>query len=233
MFIGMGVGLSQSLDISGENLIDVSSANKYLTRVNLERAYDFPNFNTPTYPDEHVTVFDAGNMTMDATRTALRLGTESSTIIYRRSRTGMLVRHEEVEYAEEEGTKLFGLAGSLYFNAGESGALKSVTSRRMALGGPDASGRRHSMPIEGEVFGHETDLAAVAVGTRSNPILPEATSGFKLNKRGYIVVNREAGETSIPNVFTGGDIMTGVATVISAMGVGRKAAQEIAKRLLG
>ena len=233
VFIGVGAGLPQFLGIPGENLIGVFSANEYLTRVNLGRAYDFPNFDTPTYPGKHVTVFGAGNVAMDAARTALRLGAESSTIIYRRSRAEMPARHEEIEHAEEEGVKLFELVGPLHFNASESGVLKSVTLQRMALGEPDASGRRRPMPIEGEVFEHETDLAVVAVGTRSNPILLEATPRLELNKRGYIVVNEETGETSIPNVFAGGDIVTGAATVILAMGAGRKAAQEIAKRLLG
>ena len=233
VFIGSGAGLPMFMKIPGESLVGVYSANEYLTRVNLGRAYDFPNFDTPTYPGKHVTVFGAGNVAMDAARTALRLGAESSTIIYRRSRAEMPARHEEIEHAEEEGVKLFELVGPLHFNASESGVLKSVTLQRMALGEPDASGRRRPMPIEGEVFEHETDLAVVAVGTRSNPILLEATPGLELNKRGYIVVNEETGETSIPNVFAGGDIVTGAATVILAMGAGRKAAQEIAKRLLG
>ena len=206
VFIGVGAGLPQFLGIPGENLIGVFSANEYLTRVNLGRAYDFPNFDTPTYPGKHVTVFGAGNVAMDAARTALRLGAESSTIIYRRSRAEMPARHEEIEHAEEEGVKLFELVGPLHFNASESGVLKSVTLQRMALGEPDASGRRRPMPIEGEVFEHETDLAVVAVGTRSNPILLEATPGLELNKRGYIVVNEETGETSIPNVFAGGEM---------------------------
>ena len=233
VFIGVGAGLPQFLGVPGENLIGVFSANAYLTRVNLGRAYDFPNFDTPTYPGRHVTVFGAGNVAMDAARTALRLGAESSTIIYRRSRAEMPARREEIEHAEEEGVKLLELVGPVRFNANENGVLKSVTLQKMALGEPDASGRRRPMPVEGEVFEHETDLAVVAVGTRSNPILLEATPGLELNKRGYIVVNEETGETSIPNVFAGGDIVTGAATVILAMGAGRKAAQEIAKRLLG
>ena len=233
VYVASGAGLPRFMGIPGESLNGVYSANEYLTRVNLGRAYDFPNFDTPTYPGKHVTVFGAGNVAMDAARTALRLGAESSTIIYRRSRAEMPARHEEIEHAEEEGVKLFELVGPLHFNASESGVLKSVTLQRMALGEPDASGRRRPMPIEGEVFEHETDLAVVAVGTRSNPILLEATPGLELNKRGYIVVNEETGETSIPNVFAGGDIVTGAATVILAMGAGRKAAQEIAKRLLG
>lgn len=136
MFIGVGAGLPQFLGIPGENLIGVFSANEYLTRVNLGRAYDFPNFDTPTYPGKHVTVFGAGNVAMDAARTALRLGAESSTIIYRRSRAEMPARHEEIEHAEEEGVKLFELVGPLHFNASESGVLKSVTLQRMALVSP-------------------------------------------------------------------------------------------------
>ncbi|MEG1609826.1 MAG: NADPH-dependent glutamate synthase [Bilophila sp.] len=233
VFIGVGAGLPQFLGVPGENLIGVFSANEYLTRVNLGRAYDFPNYDTPTYPGKHVTVFGAGNVAMDAARTALRLGAASSTIVYRRSRAEMPARNEEIEHAEEEGVKLFELVGPLHFNANENGVLGSVTLQRMALGEPDASGRRSPVPIEGAVFEHETDLAVVAVGTRSNPILLEATPDLALTKRGYIVANEETGETSIPNVFAGGDIVTGAATVILAMGAGRKAAQEIAKRLLG
>ncbi|WP_301386786.1 FAD-dependent oxidoreductase, partial [uncultured Bilophila sp.] len=233
VFIGVGAGLPQFLGVPGENLIGVFSANEYLTRVNLGRAYDFPNYDTPCYPGKHVTVFGAGNVAMDAARTALRLGAESSTIIYRRSRAEMPARHEEIEHAEEEGVKLMELVAPVRFNANENGVLGSVTLQRMELGEPDASGRRRPVPIEGEVFEHVTDLAVVAVGTRSNPILLEATEGLELNKRGYIVVNEETGETSIPNVFAGGDIVTGAATVILAMGAGRRAAQEIANRLLG
>lgn len=232
VFIGVGAGLPQFLGVPGENLIGVFSANEYLTRVNLGRAYDFPNYDTPCYPGKHVTVFGAGNVAMDAARTALRLGAESSTIIYRRSRAEMPARHEEIEHAEEEGVKLMELVAPVSFNANENGVLGSVTLQRMELGEPDASGRRRPVPIEGEVFEHVTDLAVVAVGTRSNPILLEATEGLELNKRGYIIVNEETGETSIPNVFAGGDIVTGAATVILAMGAGRRAAQEIARRLL-
>ncbi len=232
VFIGVGAGLPQFLHVPGENLIGVFSANEYLTRVNLGRAYDFPNYDTPTYPGRHVTVFGAGNVAMDAARTALRLGAESSTIIYRRSRAEMPARHEEIEHAEEEGVKLLELVAPVRFN-GEDGILKSVTLQRMELGEPDASGRRRPVPVEGDVFEHETDLAIIAVGTRSNPILLEATPGLELNSRGYIIADEKTGETSIPNVFAGGDIVTGAATVILAMGAGRRAAQEIARRLLG
>ena len=233
VFIGVGAGLPQFLGIPGENLIGVFSANEYLTRVNLGRAYDCPNFDTPSYPGRHVTIFGAGNVAMDAARTALRLGAESSTIIYRRTRAEMPARREEIEHAEEEGVTLMELVGPVRFNAGEDGALASVTLQRMRLGEPDASGRRSPVPIEGDVFEYQTDLAVVAVGTRSNPILLEATPGLELNRRGYIIANEETGETSIPNVFAGGDIVTGAATVILAMGAGRRAAREISRRLLG
>ena len=233
VFIGVGAGLPQFLGIPGENLIGVFSANEKLTRVNIGRAYDLPNFETPSYPGRHVTIFGAGNVAMDAARTALRLGAESSTIIYRRTRAEMPARREEIEHAEEEGVTLMELVGPVRFNAGEDGALASVTLQRMRLGEPDASGRRSPVPIEGDVFEYQTDLAVVAVGTRSNPILLEATPGLELNRRGYIIANEETGETSIPNVFAGGDIVTGAATVILAMGAGRRAAREISRRLLG
>ena len=232
VFIGVGAGLPQFLNIPGENLIGVFSANEYLTRVNLGRAFNFPEFDTPSFPGRHVTVFGAGNVAMDAARTAMRLGAESVRIIYRRSKAEMPARHEEIEHAVEEGVEIMELCAPLSFNADERGYLKSVTLQRMELGEPDASGRRRPVPMAGSEFEHETDLAVVAVGTRSNPILLEATPGLELNKWGYIKANEETGETSIPNVFAGGDIVTGAATVILAMGAGRKAAQEIAKRLL-
>lgn len=233
VFIGVGAGLPQFLGVPGENLIGVFSANEYLTRVNLGRAYAFPDFDTPSYPGRNVTIFGAGNVAMDAARTALRLGAESSTILYRRTRAEMPARREEIEHAEEEGVTLTELVGPIRFNAGENGALASVTLQRMRLGNPDASGRRSPVPIAGDVVDHETDLAVVAVGTRSNPILLEATPGLELTRRGYIVADEATGETSIPNVFAGGDIVTGAATVILAMGAGRRAAREIARRLLG
>lgn len=207
------------------------SANEYLTRSNLGRAYDFPNYDTPTYPAKNVTVFGAGNVAMDAARTALRMGAESVHIVYRRTRAEMPARHEEIEHAEEEGVQLLELVGPIRFEENEEGRLKSVLLQRMELGEPDASGRRSPKPIKDAVFELPTDLAIIAVGTRSNPLLLEATPDLALNKWGYIVANEETGETSIPNVFAGGDIVTGAATVILAMGAGRKAAQEIARRL--
>lgn len=233
VFIGVGAGLPMFLGIKGENLVGVFSANEYLTRVNLGRAYDFPNYDTPVYPGKHVTVFGAGNVAMDAARTAKRLGAESVHIVYRRTRAEMPARHEEIEHAEEEGITFELLAAPLHFNGDDEMTLTSVTLQRMRLGEPDASGRCRPEPIEGDIYELPTDLAIVALGTRSNPILLEATPNLERNKWGYIVVDENTGETSIPNVFAGGDIVTGAATVILAMGAGRRAAQEIARRLLG
>ncbi len=230
IFIGVGAGLPRFLNVPGENLIGVFSANEYLTRSNLGRAYDFPNYDTPTYIGKNVTVYGAGNVAMDAARTALRLGAENVTIVYRRTRDEMPCRHEELEHAEEEGVKLAMLSAPLAFHGDEAGRLTGVTLQRMELGEPDSSGRRSPKPIPGDTFQTPTDLAIVAVGTRSNPILLEATPELKCNKWGYIEVN-ENGETSIPNVFAGGDIVTGAATVILAMGAGRTAAKEILRRL--
>lgn len=228
VFIGVGAGLPQFLNVPGENLIGVFSANEYLTRSNLGRAYDFPNYDTPTYIGKNVTVFGAGNVAMDAARTALRLGADNVTIVYRRTRAEMPCRYEELEHAEEEGVQLAMLNAPLSFHGDENGRLKGVTLERMELGEPDASGRRRPMPT-GETRYMDTDLAIVAVGTRANPILLNATPGLKVNKWGYIEAD-ENGETSIPNVFAGGDIVTGAATVILAMGAGRTAAKEILRR---
>ncbi len=232
IFIGVGAGLPMFLNIPGENFVGVFSANEYLTRANLGHAHKFPATDTPYFPGRHVTVFGAGNVAMDAARTALRMGAEDVRIVYRRTRDEMPARHEEIEHAEEEGVKLELLASPLEFLADAKMNLKSVMLQRMELGEPDASGRRKPQPIKYDIYELETDLAIVALGTQANPILLEATPGLELNKWGYIVVNEETGETSIPNVFAGGDIVTGAATVILAMGAGKRAAREIAKRLL-
>jgi glutamate synthase (NADPH/NADH) small chain len=232
VFIGVGAGLPTFLRVPGENLIGVFSANEYLTRVNLGRAYAFPDYDTPVFPGKNVTVFGAGNVAMDAARTAMRLGAESVHIVYRRTRDEMPARHEEIEHAEEEGIQFELLAAPLKFNGNAEMRLESVSLQRMRLGEPDASGRRRPEPIDGALYELETDLGIVALGTGANPILLEATPGLERNKWGYVVVNEETGETSIPNVFAGGDIVTGAATVILAMGAGRRAAQEIARRLL-
>jgi glutamate synthase (NADPH/NADH) small chain len=231
VFIGVGAGLPRFLNIPGENLNGVFSANEYLTRVNLGRAYDFPNFDTPIIRGRKVTVYGGGNVAMDAARTALRLGAETVHIVYRRTQDAMPARHEEIEHAVEEGVIMECLAAPLEFRADEQGALGSVYLQRMELGEPDDSGRRRPVAIKGETYELETDLAVIAVGTRSNPVLLENEPDLKLNKWGYIEVDEETGETSIPDVYAGGDIVTGAATVILAMGAGRRAAKEMARRL--
>ncbi len=230
VFIGVGAGLPVFLGVPGENLVGVFSANEYLTRVNLGRAYRFPEYDTPVYPGRHVTVFGAGNVAMDAARTALRMGAESVNIVYRRTRAEMPARKEEVEHAEEEGVAFTMLASPIAFQGDDQQKLRSVILQQMELGEPDASGRRRPVPIEGARVEMPTDLAIIALGTRSNPVLLEATPGLALNERGYITVNEATGETSLPNVFAGGDIVTGAATVILAMGAGRRAGQEIVRR---
>ena len=230
VFIGVGAGLPIFLGIPGENLVGVFSANEYLTRINLGRAYDFPQQDTPAYPGRHITVFGAGNVAMDAARTALRMGAESVHVVYRRTRAEMPARREEVEHAEEEGVQFAMLSAPVCFNGNEEAKLCSVTLQKMELGEPDNSGRRRPIPVPDAVYDMPTDLAIVALGTRSNPILLEATPDLRLNARGYIEVNEETGETSMPNVFAGGDIVTGAATVILAMGAGRRAGREIVKR---
>lgn len=230
VFIGVGAGLPHFLGVPGENCIGVFSANEYLTRVNLGRAHSFPSYDTPVAPGKHVTVFGAGNVAMDAARTALRLGAESVHIVYRRTRAEMPARGEEIEHALEEGVKLLELSAPVRFLHDEENHLIGVELQRMELGEPDASGRRRPRPVEGQNFVMETDLGIVALGTRSNPLMLDCTPGLKLTEKNYIAVD-ENGETSIPNVYAGGDIVTGAATVILAMGAGRRAAQSIARKM--
>lgn len=232
VFIGVGAGLPRFMNIPGENLIGLYSANEYLTRVNLMRGYRFPEFDTPMPMGKRVAVIGGGNVAMDAARTALRLGAEDVRIVYRRTMGEMPARHEELEHALEEGVKLEILSQPLAFLDDGQGHLRGLSLQRMELGAPDASGRRSPVPISGAMFELETDLAVVSVGTGANPVLTAATPQLQLNRRGYIEANPETGETSIPMVFAGGDIVTGSATVVLAMGAGRKAAKVIAARLL-
>ena len=231
VFLGVGAGLPKFLNIPGENLIGVYSANEYLTRANLGRAYDFPNYDTPISLGEHVAVFGGGNVAMDAARTALRLGAKKVSIVYRRTKDEIPARLEELEHAIEEGVHLELLCAPTAFYGDEKGVLKSMTLQRMKLGEPDDSGRRRPVVIEGDTFDMDVDLAVVAVGTNPNPLLLEATPELELNKWGYIKVNEETCETSMPGVYAGGDIVTGAATVILAAGAGRRAAKAIAERL--
>ncbi|KTE89809.1 NADPH-dependent glutamate synthase [Desulfitobacterium hafniense] len=227
VFIGTGAGLPNFLGIPGENLNGVYSANEFLTRTNLMKGYRFPEYKTPVKIGKKVAVFGAGNVAMDAARTALRLGAEEVSIVYRRSRAEMPARHEELEHAEEEGVKFQLLTNPVAIQGDEKGAVKSLTCLRYELGEPDASGRRKPVPIPGSEFEIEVDTVVVAIGQGPNPLVTQSTEGLELNKWGNIVVNEETLETSIPGVFAGGDIVTGAATVILAMGAGKKAAAGI------
>jgi glutamate synthase (NADPH/NADH) small chain len=232
VFIGVGAGLPTFLRVPGENLIGVFSANEYLTRVNLGRAYKFPDYDTPAFTGKQVVVFGAGNVAMDSARTAMRLGADKVSIVYRRSENEMPARQEEIHHAKEEGLNFFCLHAPIEFKGDESGHLKSVLLQKMELGEPDESGRCRPMACEGQFCEIEADMAVVAVGTGANPLITQTTPGLATNKWGYIVADEETGETNMPNVFAGGDIVTGAATVISAMGAGRRAAKVIAQRLL-
>ncbi|WP_415713177.1 NADPH-dependent glutamate synthase [Maridesulfovibrio sp.] len=231
VFIGVGAGLPKFLNIPGENLVGVYSSNEYLTRVNLGRAYSFPDHDTPAPRPRNVAVVGGGNVAMDAARTALRLGAENVYITYRRTKEEMPARQEELHHAIEEGVKLNLLTSPISINGDENSHVKSMTLQVMELGEPDDSGRRRPVPAKGITEELEVDMVIMAVGTGANPVLLEATPGLDLNKWGYIEADSETGETSIPNVFAGGDIVSGSATVISAMGAGRRAAKTIAERL--
>ncbi len=227
VFLGLGAGLPQFLGIPGENLCGIYSANEYLTRSNLMKAYLFPQYDTPIARGRNVAVFGAGNVAMDSARTALRLGAESVQIVYRRSRDEMPARIEEIHHAEEEGVQFYLLTAPVRFMGDDNGWVTRVECLRMELGEPDESGRRRPIPIKGSEFQLECDLAVVAIGAGANPLLPTTTPGLELNKRGYIVADLETGKTSKQGVWAGGDIVTGSATVILAMGAGRKAANSI------
>jgi glutamate synthase (NADPH/NADH) small chain len=231
IYIGVGAGLPIFMHIPGENLIGVYSANEYLTRSNLMKAYLFPEYDTPIIRGSNVVVFGAGNVAMDAARTALRLGADKVRIIYRRSREEMPARIEEIHHAEEEGVEFILLAAPLNFIGNKDARLTGVRCQKMELGEPDESGRRRPVPIEGSEFEASCDTAVIAIGAGPNPLLTSATSDIKLNKRGYIVADPETGKTTKRGVWAGGDIVTGQATVILAMGAGRKVANSIHKYL--
>lgn len=232
VFLGVGAGMPAMLNIPGENLVGVFSANEYLTRSNLMKAYLFPEYDTPIYRGRNVVVLGAGNVAMDAARSALRLGAETVRVVYRRSRAEMPARVEEIHHAEEEGVELHLLTAPLEFKGNREGRLERMVCRKMSLGEPDASGRRRPVPIPGSEFILETDLAIVAVGTAANPLISDTTSGLSVNRRGYLRADEETGKTKKPRVWAGGDIVTGAATVILAMGAGRKAADSIHQYLV-
>jgi glutamate synthase (NADPH/NADH) small chain len=231
IYIGVGAGLPRFLNIPGENLIGIYSANEYLTRANLMKAYLFPEYDTPIAVGKDVAVFGAGNVAMDSARTAMRLGADRVRIVYRRSREEMPARLEEIHHAEEEGIEFFLLTAPTKFVGNDKGRVIGVECLQMELGEPDESGRRRPVPIEGSEFQLECDLAVIAVGAGANPLLTQSTEGIKLNKWGYIIADPETGKTSKKGVWAGGDIVTGQATVILAMGAGRDASDSIQKYL--
>ena len=227
VFVGTGAGLPYFMNIPGENLNGVYSANEFLTRTNLMKGYKFPDYATPVKVGKNVAVLGAGNVAMDSARTALRLGAENVYVIYRRSRDEMPARKEELEHAEEEGIQFRLLTNPVSINGDERGWIKSLTCLRYELGEPDASGRRAPVAIKGSEFEIPMDTVVVAIGQGPNPLVTTSTPGLELNKRGNIVADPETLMTSKPGVFAGGDIVTGAATVILAMGAGKVAAAGI------
>ena len=231
-FVGTGAGLPVFMKIEGENLNGVYSANEYLTRSNLMKAYRFPEYDTPIVKGKRVATFGGGNVAMDSSRTALRLGAEKSYIVYRRSEAEMPARNEEIHHAKEEGVELVLLASPLRLLGDEKGWLTGVECIRMELGEPDDSGRRRPVPIVGSEFVLEIDTAVIAIGNGPNPLVPSTTPDLETNRWGNIEASLETGATSKAGVYAGGDIVTGAATVIEAMGAGKKAAAEIHRWLL-
>ena len=227
VFIGTGAGLPRFQNIPGESLNGVYSANEFLTRCNLMKAYKFPEYATPIKVGKRAAIIGGGNVAMDAARTALRLGAEKVSIIYRRSAAEIPARAEEVEHAKEEGIDFQLLTNPVEVLGDENGWVKGLRCIRMELGEPDASGRRRPIPIEGSEFDMEMDTVIIAIGTGPNPIIAHTTPGLKTTKRGNIEADEETCATSKEGVFAGGDIVTGAATVILAMGAGRKAAAAI------
>lgn len=229
IYIATGAGLPKFLNVPGENLPNVFFANEYLTRVNLMKANQFPEYDTPTKHGQRVVVFGGGNVAMDAVRTAKRLGAEHAIICYRRTEAEMPARRAELHHAKAEGVEVRELVAPLEFLAGEDGNVCAVRVQKMELGEPDASGRRRPVPIEGAIEEIPCDVAISAIGTNANP-LAGMISDVKLNKWGYIEAD-ENGRTSDPRIWAGGDIVTGAATVILAMGAGKTAAASITEAL--
>ncbi len=226
-FIGTGAGLPYFMNIPGENLNGIYSANEYLTRANLMKAYLFPEADTPVTKGKHVAVVGGGNVAMDAARTALRMGAEKVYVVYRRSKKEMPARIEEIHHAEEEGIEFHLLTNPLRFLGNEEAWVTEAECQRMELGEPDASGRRRPVPVKGSEFRLAVDTVVMSIGNGANPLVPATTPGLDTNKWGNILADQETGKTSKKGVFAGGDIVIGAATVILAMGAGRKAADAI------
>jgi glutamate synthase (NADPH/NADH) small chain len=232
IFVGSGAGLPWFMEIPGENLNGVYSANEYLTRVNLMKGFRFPEFKTPVKRPARVAVIGGGNVAMDSARTAIRLGADEVHLVYRRSRTELPARAEEAENAEEEGVIFDLLTLPIRLIGDERGWIRQMECLKMELGEPDASGRRKPIPVEGSNFIVAFDAVVIAIGNSPNPLIPMTTPGLEISKKGGIVTNPDTARTSRPNIWAGGDIVRGAATVISAMGDGRIAAASMHKYLM-
>jgi len=232
IFVGSGAGLPWFMEIPGENLNGVYSANEYLTRVNLMKGFRFPEFKTPVKRPCRVAVVGGGNVAMDSARTAIRLGADEVHLVYRRSKAELPARAEEVENAEEEGVILDILTLPVRLIGDENRWVREIECLKMELGEPDASGRRRPIPIEGSNFRVAFDAVVMAIGNSPNPLIPMTTPGLEISKKGGIVTNPETARSSRPNIWAGGDIVRGAATVISAMGDGRIAAASMHKYLM-
>jgi len=233
VFLGTGAGLPMFMDIPGENLNGIYSANEFLTRVNLMKAYRFPEYDTPVKVGKKVAVIGGGNVAMDSARCALRLGAEEVYIIYRRSEVEMPARREEVENAKEEGIQFKLLTNPKQFLGNEKNWVVGIECYQMELGEPDASGRCRPVVKEGSEFIIDVDVVIVALGTTPNPLIAKTTKGLETTRRGTVVADEATGKTVKDRVWAGGDIVTGAATVISAMGAGKCAAADIDKYLRG
>ena len=223
IFVASGAGLPNFMNIPGENLVGVMSSNEYLTRVNLMDAAN-PESDTPVLKGKHVAVIGGGNTAMDSVRTARRLGAERAIIVYRRSEEEMPARLEEVKHAKEEGVEFLTLHTPIEYIGDERGRVRQMRLQKMELGEPDASGRRRPIPIEGAIETVDVDEVIVSVGVSPNPLIPHAFQGLDISKKGTIVVEQDTMRSALPDVYAGGDIVRGGATVILAMGDGRKAA---------
>lgn len=232
VFIGSGAGLPKFMGIPGENLVGVFSANEYLTRANLMKAYDTNHSDTPISHGKRVAVLGGGNVAMDAARTAVRLGAEKVYLVYRRTEKEMPARIEEVAHAKEEGVEFMLLQNAVRFIGDENDVVTGMECIRFELGEPDESGRRSPVPVKGSEFVMDVDSVIVAIGNESNPLIASTTPEIAVDKRGRIKVD-ENNETSMRGVFAGGDIVLGAATVILAMGEGRNAAAAVNARLAG
>ena len=230
IFVGSGAGLPRFMGIPGENFIGVMSSNEYLTRINLMGAGQ-PGEDTPVLKGHHVAVIGGGNTAMDSVRTARRQGAERAMIIYRRSEAEMPARIEEVAHAKEEGVEFLTLCNPIEYLADEKGRVRAMKVQRMELGDPDASGRRSPVPIAGAIDEIPVDLVIVSVGVSPNPLIPNAFADLEISRRGTIVVNEATMQSTIPDIYAGGDIVRGGATVILAMGDGRHAAQAMHQNL--